>query len=256
MASGLIIASVANGQDGKSFVITLNGVAVGQLSFWLNRVPSATGAVPASYTGSNSYTVAVPYPALWYVWAADGNGLTEEPVAVEVGPTDGQDLSDLGKALRDLLWDNKLGLEIPLRHRDPNWTLKQVVFGSGYDLEDYPSILVMRPVRRSEYIAAPYVRQHTFSVMIACVMLREDEQSDLPSMSEWMAMVDTVLSQPAYDHIVLPSGMIVDFGYIRQSQVTEEVVGDGQKFVCIGTLEWGGVGDTVDSGTLYPIGNT
>jgi hypothetical protein len=252
MANGLVIKSVANRGDQVTAAVSVSGTPSGTPRFLINRTPDYNGAIPAVSSGSGPYLLTVPYPSLWYVWIVDDNGPCAEPEAGLIGTDAGENVPELGAALRDILWNNKKGIEAALKQWDVSWTLKQAVYGYGGDVTDWPAVLVMQPKFTSEYIAAPYVRQYSFTCAILCVILHESEQSQLPAAGAFGNIVERILSQPAYDQIVLGNDQVIDFGYIRQGGVTEEPVGDSGKFLAVASLQWGGIGDRVDSGTLRP----
>lgn len=247
MSNGVSIVSAANGLDGYSASVVISGTPSGPLSFWASRTPDVSNSLLCTHTGSNPYAISVPHPSLWYIWAKDDNGFTATPGAVWVGESDGIDLDEIGYAIRDVFLHNKTGLEAILRQDFPNITIKQIVYGSPILIEGFPSILVHRPRVSEQWVAFPWVKQHQYAFDIAFMLVHGDPQIRIQTVTRWTRAGMFIINQPAYETLVLPSGLVVNFCQASEGNSDEVDLGD-VGFGVIGSLVWSGLALKQDTG--------
>lgn len=243
MPTGFLIKSVANVRDGLHLAVTLDGTPTGAVSFDCAPLPRRDHAVyppvpvPASLQPDGTYLVAVPYPDIWYIWATDGQGRTDDPGAGYMGLSDDPDLNGVGAAVEGILTENIPGLNAALQTLLPNVTMKRVVYGSATAIDDYPAILVCKPRRSDRPYAMPYVFENTFSLEIMCLFRHGDKNSVLALGTSFAARVMDILKRPCYNQFTLPSGTQVADAYCRTGE-SDELQDDDSSFVNIGSLLW------------------
>ena len=247
MYSGVAIISIANAGDGQRAIVTVSGAPSGPLVFWVSRTPYTSQGVSAPYTGSGPYYVTLGHQGIWYVWAKDNNGYSSLPVAIRLGVTQNSDLVECGNAVAGILLANKIGIEAALGLWYPGVELKQVVFGTPYDIAAFPSILVNRPRVQSQYVGTSYLREYTYLLDVTCMVVHSDEHTLLPYITEMLKAVEEILIQPANETIFLPNGQEVNFCQVNEGQ-GEEMSLDDMGFGAVGTLNWSGVSVKADSG--------
>lgn len=247
MASGVAI-QVANLHDGLRALVTLNGTVVGTLHFWASRTPDVAQATQVPYVVVGSqYYVTLDHPSLWYLWAKDDNGYTASPAAVWIGISDHREANEIGERVRDILRDNRLGLEAALRQWYASATLKQVEYGFPGEILEFPSIVVLNPRYREPYRFFPYGRESTFTFTLAFMLAHADEQSQLAAAVEFARAGMLILNQPAYETLILPSGLEVNFCQAEEGECTEIDLGE-MGFYSAGTLLWSGNALRQDTG--------
>jgi hypothetical protein len=251
----LTIDSLTNGRpdgtlDGASVVAVVNATPDGQIMFWASRIPdtSRSHVAPFVQTSPNSYTLIMAHPGLWYVWATDLDGVSAEEAAVVVNQSNDTPLNEIGEMLGTILWQNRRGIEAYLHQQYPSETLKQVISnGMETDVTDWPSIVVERPVMRQSYQFFPYGLIIEFSVTIRCIVVFQEEQEQGRLASRFADAVTTVLNEPAYNVMVLPSGLPIALALATTTDVQQSMAG-GNKMADVGIVSWSASASTEDNG--------
>ena len=247
MSTGFVIKSVANPKTGSALSIVLDGTPTGTLTFFAGRTPNFALASPAAATSAAGiYTVSVPHPSLWYIWASDTNGVVDAPGCGWAGLSDNPDLDLIGQFLTQTLRDNQPALNIALASYLPGLSLKQIVYGGGTGVTDFPCIMVVKPHEDPEWAAMPFVRRISFRFEIMLTILHQDKAPMLPAMSRFLARVMEILNQPAYEGPTLESGTALAFCQCQDGE-GDEVQYDDNKFAAVGSLVWSGSAMLQDS---------
>lgn len=245
MPSALNISSIVSDVS-LTALVAVSGVPIGSLSLWASRVPDVTKALPLAYTGSGPYSVTFECPGIWYVWANDeaGFSLDRDEVgnplyaACFVGANDTV-ADEIGQELQSWLWLNKQGIECVLRERYPKTTLKQVQYGFGGNIVNYPSIVIANPRWSFRWAAFPLVREWTYTFTIACLVAHAQEQSELPLAVKLSEAAGLVLNNPFHLRFSLPSGIEI-YNSGAMSGDSDEFPMDDTTFVAAGSVVWTG----------------
>ena len=172
--TNILVDSVVNGNNGLTVLLVLSGTPVGSVKFYISHTPilsSLRQVVGTVDTGLNTspptYNITLPHAGLWYIWAVDDDGITQEPGAVWMdGVADSSDIDLTGAMIRDTLIANTLGIEAIMHRSYPDSNLEQVVYGYEGAIVDYPSILISSPRVQDAYVAFPFTREATYSFTI------------------------------------------------------------------------------------------
>ena len=158
--------------------------------------------------GSGLYTLTVPYPDAWFIWAEDNFGFTD-PTGGYVGFSDDEALDEAGFALAARLLLNKILLDEVLKTVYQAQHVHQIVYGIADNINGFPSILVTNPKRRSERVAAPFTWRHDYSFTIAFLIYHAEEQTELPSAVKFAERAARILNQSDYVRLPVNNGMIL-----------------------------------------------
>ena len=248
MSTGFAIKSVTNPKDGAHLTVALDGQPSGAPAFSVCRTPDLVNAAPAPSAPANgAWTVTVPHPSLWYVWATDAHGTTALPGCAWAGLSDDPELDLCGQAIADILTANRAALDLSLRSALPGASLKQIVYGGAAAVTQFPAILVTKPVERDEPIAMPWVREKIYQLDIMFTILHQDPAPMLKPATRLMARMLEILNQPAYAGLRLASGTVLGTCQCREGEADEQQLGENQ-WASIGSLVWTGQALLQDAG--------
>lgn len=258
--AGVAIADAWNVGDGMHADVLIAGAPAGgpgALSLWFNRVPdpASAAAVPASALGTFAappdggagrvHRIALPFPALWYLWARDAAGTSQEgAVTVHRGGVSAPGAA-LGALLRDLLWANRAGIAAGMREAG----------GSGNPLDDYrpqvrrvtyqdmpdefPAIVIYNPDEQESFVATNRLKQVDHRFTIACLIAHTDPEDQIARALQFGAAVKGILNSKDYDVLRLTDGTEVSFCQAADSRPSVESLGE-YGWVSIATLDWTG----------------
>ena len=247
MSTVFAIKNVSNPKSGVSLVVVLDGQPTGTLHFLVGRTPDVTLASPAAAVlASGIYTVTVPHPSLWYVWAYDDIGTVDVPGCNWAGLSDNPDLDLIGMKLWDILRSNQPALNLCLASYLPSLSLKQIIYGSGPSVSDFPCIMIVKPHQDAEWTAMPYCRRISFRFEIMLTILHQDKAPMLPAIARFLSRVMEILNQPGYEDLLLESGTRLAFCQCQDGE-GDEVQYDDNKFAAVGSLVWSGTAMLQDS---------
>jgi hypothetical protein len=183
---------------------------------------------------------------------AKGNSLA---AAVWIGQVNDPVADEIGYYLRDLLTTNIRGIEAILQGRYPKATVKQIIYGFGGNVEDYPAITVVKPRWSWTWLAFPFSKRYTYSATIACWVLHTTEQTEISYATRFAEACMEILSLPAYNKVTLPSGRKL-FNVLVQSGEADETYRDDNKFEALSSLVWSAQAQ-LQQGRNYnlPMGN-
>lgn len=240
-------ASKSSAEDIKSTYINVetSGSINGSITFYASRIPDVTKSVAVPFTGSNTpYRVLMPHKGIWYVWAHDNDGYSPTPVAVL---THTPDVDEVGIFVQNVLIANKSILDKAIQSWYPGVTVQQIVYGNSGELVGFPSILIYRPRIEERYIAFPYTKELRFHYTIAFMLLKQDEQSELQTAVRFARVGMQIFNQPAYETIVLPDGLTLNF--CQSTEGVDDVINLGNLgFISTGTIDWSGIAVITDGG--------
>jgi hypothetical protein len=241
MSTSIAIESIVNVEDGATATVTTTGTPSGLVQFKASRQPVYSTAVGVSSAGTGPYTVVLPNPGLWYVWALDTGGVVAEPEAVWVSLTEVCELEAVGVKLRDILRDNKKGIESLMRSVYPETTLKCAHYGSPALIDDFPAVLVRDPRDDVEWAFFPYGEIHTYRFTIFCLVVHPDEQSEMDFATQFGEAVKYILRQPHYLSFTLDSGVVIDNCHVSDIRVDDADLGGDAAHGAVASLSWSGV---------------
>lgn len=248
MSTGFLIKSVVNPKDGIHLAVTLDGQPQGAPTFAVCRTPVLGSAAAAPATlAAGVWSVAVPHPSLWYVWATDSGGTTA-PDCAWAGLSDNPELDLCGQKIADILTANRPALDAALQSTLQGATVKQVVYGGAAAINSFPSVLVTKPVETDEYTAMPWVRQKTYRLEIMFTIMHQDAAPLLGAATRFLARVMEILNQPAYEGLLLESGTRLAFCQCQEGEADEQQL-DDNKWASVGSLVWSGQALLQDAGT-------
>lgn len=201
-----------------------------------SRLAKQTGFVSL---GSGNYTVGVPDTGLTYLWIKDSDGFCAEPEAVIATGVGDQMVKLVAETLKNILWDNKKGIEAGLRQTYPAATLKQVHDGSIAGINDWPSILVPMPRFRRDYSFMPLGMDVFWECTIQCIILHEDETTQAQMAGDFGNIVAHILTRPGYESFDLSDGTKLQFGMVKGMSVEDTpIAGDGGRMAATAMLSW------------------
>jgi hypothetical protein len=197
----------------------------------------------------STYAVAVPFPALWYVWAVDNDGAVA-PGACWVSITNDSDLRSCGEKLAAILLEHKAGLNAALSEISDQATVKQIVFGRSLNVDDFPAIVVTRPRRQENYIGLAFIREVIFSYEIFFALFHQDEASQLPIATNMADRIMQILNLPAYSSLTLDTGTPLTGCIATDGEPSEDEVGE-KTWTAVGSVVWTAQGLIQDTGALH-----
>ena len=237
------IAKVENLKDGSRCRVTLNGIPTAPVYFLIGQTPDANKAVAldSDYTtvAHPYYTLTLPAPTHWYIWAVEGAESVKRPGALWIGLSDRQEIDELGTALSDIIRSNFPLLDAALQQRGVPLTMKQAVYGYGGIGNDFPLALVTRPSYSRESFFAPQGWLIKCSFTIMAFLLHTETSTEMPAGGTLTNAMSKILSTPDYQDIVLPSGVTVTGNGIGSASV-EESEFDTAGFEVLCSLQWNG----------------
>jgi len=249
MATLVAWNSLINDKNGMTATYSLSGVIAGSLDFQASRLPDRSNAfdlVPTNEASStdgtsglvtNTGTLPFPNPGLWYVWFSESGNTSEDTEAVWVRASDDLDLDEIGTTVRDILWDNRRGIEKACWELYPDLTLKTVTFGFDSAVKEFPAIIVSQPKVREEYFATGFVKVHYYTLYINAVLVHEDEATEVPTVDRLIRAAMDILNNPYYEQLTLPSGLPVYRCQAVSGASTESDLG-GSRYAAIGSIIW------------------
>jgi hypothetical protein len=251
MGASFILQAGDNGLDGVTANVTISGSPTGAVSFLAARTPDSGGAVvvPSVLASAGVYTVTLPAPVLWYIWGQDSGGLTG-PVPVWVSTSNNLDMELCGKKVRDLLEANRAAIEAKIKVHNPDETLKKIAWGSALGIDDFPSIIVVRPKEDPKYAFFAYGSEIDYTVEVFALVLHQDKLSALTLAADMIAACMSILRQPAYSTVTLDSGLPLNVT-VNQGTADDEQL-DENKWAATGSLVWSGNGLTQDGSLTWP----
>jgi hypothetical protein len=241
MSTSIAIDSISNAMNGTGATVVITGTPSGAVQFKASRMPNYSTAVGVSSFGTGPYTVTLPNPGLWYVWAFDSSGVVAEPGAVWASSSNISELEAVGLKIRDILRDNKKGIEAILRTVYPDSTLKCIHYGSAVLVDDFPAILVRDPRDDVEWAFFPYGEIHTYRFTIFCLVIHPDEQTEMDFATQFGEAVKFILRQPHYVTITLDSGVVIDNCQVSDIRVDDTDLGGDAAHGAVASLSWSGV---------------
>jgi len=188
----------------------------------------------------------LPSPNLWYVWILDGGQPCLDPEAVWISKSDDEDLNECGLFIEQRLVANKKGLEASIRPIYPQATIKQIVYGLGSAVMEFPSIIVSNPSDDTPWRFAPFGSEADFNLQIAVIIQRMDEQTELAAATRLTRAVQRILSQPANLEITLPCGSMLVNARTQAASISERQLAD--RWLSIGILNWSAMTLYLDRG--------
>ncbi len=239
---------------GRNAMVRVTGAPVTSISFKASRTPAYADAAGIDFVdsvvaliGGSVWFLTLPDVGGWYVWVIDGANACAESAAVWIGASVIQDLLEVGEKLRDTLLANEKLLNAamaacPVYGTDGSSgaaTLKQVQIISALGLTEFPSIAIDELKYVSEFAFLPWGKEFTYTCRLSFVIAHSDEQVAGNTAAQFMRAGVAILGQPAYETLVLPSGLVVNFGQCASGFVSESVYTE-VGFVAVATASWSG----------------
>lgn len=258
----IALRKLENAHDGSHLIATLDGQAVGTLSFWCARTPETPRAARrlAPFTAvagqqgqPATYRLAMPVPGGWYVWARDGATDCRDPKAQFCGVSDDSLLEETGKWLRDTLSGHKplFNATIAAKHPAPSPTvpgaalkpvptIQQVLFGVASLTREWPAIIVDDPELTEPYVGSDNLRLVTVRLRISCMWVHADHLNQLlPTMATLGRRVQETLNLFEYNRITLPSGIRLSNCQAPEITMTEVPI-EGAGWGAEASVTWSG----------------
>jgi hypothetical protein len=246
----LFIEEVTNDSTSETSIsVQTSGVANGTVTFWVSRTPDATSRTVTTITSdtNGTYVIETPHSDLWYIWVHDTDGYGPQMFAVWSGYTGTTDLDEVGNTVRDILIDNKTGIDAGLKIWYPNIEVKQIIYGYEGNITDFPSILIHAPRLEARYVGFPYMRELTYRLSIETILMHSDEQSELGNVTRFAEIVLHILNNPTYADLTLANGVGINYCQATGAGTKDFKLGS-YGYVASGSMEWYGLGISIDGG--------
>lgn len=241
MATGIVLHSLYNLQDGVHARATVYGTPSGSLIFLFADTPEIEKATqaPAVPDGQDLYMLLMPRIGLWYVWAQDDDGATA-PQAVWLGLSDDPDIDLCGEFLADALRLHEMGLQTALRSFfHDGTTIKSISYGSVFSIDEFPAILVTKPRESVQPVLMPLVDEHTFRFEILIFVPHQERSAYLRVAGVFCARVMEILNRPVYRDFQLKSGQCMGMCIASEGQ-SDEVQEDDKTWTALASVVWSG----------------
>lgn len=225
--------------------LNLSGTNNGAITVKVSRYPSLTVGSYSTPTVSGTFpaiTVAPGGVGFWYVWISDTNGETG-PYGVAALLSCNPWMVSVGHAVRDILIANKPRLDAVLSLYHPDSSITSIEYGFANSQVNAPFIVVTAPRVESEIAAINATYEYRFSLTIALVTARANDETDETDGAAAMVQeVTRILNQPGYSTFPLCDGCQVYFGHANggRAEMTVVPVQDGYLWFAVGDVSWGG----------------
>lgn len=171
----------------------------------------------------------------------DGIGNLIGQASAWVGHTREDELTDVMKALWRRIVDNKNGIESRLRAIEPSITLKQIIWGMGERIDNYPAIEINQVA-----LSEPYEGAHRFRIAKVEAELFGYIVHQVPTIESELVTafgraVQRILNQEAYEQMDLVGGHSLAMCMAETLSFDNNVWDGGLKrFVSSWSLSWRG----------------
>ena len=206
----MILSSLTPNDDSTATAV-IQGVPSGALAFLASSFPEARDQLSVPYSGAGPYTLDLPVPDLWWVWAQDSAGVSGPlPVWTSVAA---RWINDLGGWLRDTIDTNSLLINKVLQARFPGSSLQRVFYGYPGQTDASPRVVIDQPRFSEEWggnagpgdIYGAGEKLITYFARIHCGVLHNTEVTELPQAMRLGGAVLRILARPLYNDFLLPS---------------------------------------------------
>lgn len=202
----------------------------------LGVAPVAVAAVGPVILDSThvSYVLTFPSPVenqanggLWYVRTIAGGVGIADPLPVWMDASLIGLYTMGGRALRDIIIDNKPGLDVWLKAADQKLQFQASVYGADWNASQAtPGALVKPYTCNVTYEEMPRGRLTVMSYQVTCIIRNTDAANEADAIGQFMEGLERILNQACYETYQFEDGTLVNGGQSDAYQFSDDILED------------------------------
>lgn len=238
--AAIAILSLDSAGDGMHVVAELTGTPTGGVTFEASLEPQDGFVfVPHFEPTPGVYRIVLSHPDLWYIRALDSSG-ESPPSPVWMAKTEESILNLVGEAVRGLIERHKTGIEMMLRKNYfPDLQIKQIVFGTALNINDFPAILVTKPRFQKKWVATGGLAEFTYMVDIYVQIFHNDAGTHLQASVRAGEALCQLINR--YDSIILSDDTPLAFCGAEEGDADDIAIEEGGPYCAIFSIVWSGI---------------